>query len=189
MGNVAPGGGEIAPRTCGSPLRGWVVGGVELLCHFQVQTAHHVECTRKPSYSLPHAQQSKRGKKDGAFALPVAQHPPPSRRHSSTFCPPSSLWWPLLQQLLHFSLFSPSQCGWPSMTYSSLSLCTSLYMAIQLAYIRPIHMPMMYTTKTWKKLHSFFFVWRVDSWSPTGNSMSWQERTHHLQMILQLIYL
>ena len=98
--------------------------------------------------------------------------------------PPTPTRLVRLFSISHFCL--PHSVGDPRWL-TPLSLYVRVY-TWPSSYIRSIHMPMMYT-ETWKKLHSFFFVWRVDSLSPTGNSMSWQERTHHLQMILQLIYL
>lgn len=118
---VAPVGGE--PRsayTCGSVsfCRGWC----RITLPFPSTNSTHVECTRKPSYTLSHththADRKKLGGKDWAFALPWHLRRDDTRQLLSSLV--SLMASSSLLQLVSISHFflSPSPCGRPSMTYS-----------------------------------------------------------------------
>jgi hypothetical protein len=143
--------------------RGWC----RITLPFPSTNSTHVECTRKPSYTLSHTHthRKKLGEKTGRLRF----------RGTSVattlvnFCPPSSLWWPprlFFNSSPFLTFFSlPRRVGDPRWL-TPLSICSCM-----MSLYRPIQ----------------DFVWGGE---PTGNSStSWQERTHHLQMILQLIYL
>lgn len=98
--------------------RGWC----RITLPFPSTNSTHVECTRKPSYTLSHthtqADRKKLGGKDWAFALPWHLRRDDTRQLLSSLV--SLMASSSLLQLVSISHFflSPSPCGRPSMTYS-----------------------------------------------------------------------